>query len=241
MAPYFQGQLEIKPCDKINAAPPDAEAQANAFVQAALGGAPEMRQIETMIRVAVAQAFRQQRVEVPQGASVSAAVTPFLYASELPAHAFEALALGLVQHRPRAELVELLGAEAPAVLELVEHPQRWPIGFFACTEELRGADGSAAQSQLVPYVASACTLGCCLHVPAALSAALQGAQAQRWHRERPGRLLVGAQTVWRALASDHELDDTTRRWIQEHPDCLVATVFDAQAASSYLIAEPFQV
>lgn len=154
-------------------------------------------------------------------------ITPFLFNSHHPSHVFQELASYINTHKTAAEVNALLGDEASAVLSIVLQPSKWPIGFFAC------------QGELVPWIPSLCVLDQCLHLPSAVTKALNSRQADRWHKEKPGRLIVTPDvSVWRKRCDDHELDEQLDSWIRQ-TDCMVVTFCLNDKAKSFLIAEPF--
>lgn len=230
----FIGQLEFEACEAVNEVSAEAVEQANQFLRAAIS-APGFGVLEQTVRMAVAKSFQKKQVT----GNVKASLTPFIYASRLDPAVFEQLALAIVQHRDRSEIAELLGEESAEIMQLVDGADRWPIGFFACTRLLQGADREQTTHELVPYVASPCLLGQCGHLSPRVQAALQHPQAKRWPAEL-GRLLVGNAVVFRPLSRDRQLDEKTRQAIEANPDCLVVTEFSESSAKSFLLAEPFR-
>lgn len=230
----FIGQLEFEACEAVNEVSAEAMQEANNFLKAAIS-APGFQVLEQTVRRAVARSFQKNQIT----GNVKATITPFIYASKLDPSVFEQLALAIVQHRDRAEIVQLFGEEASAIMQLIDGGDRWPIGFFACSRLLQGEGVEQQSFELIPYVTSPCLLGDCCHLSPRVQAALKHPQAKRWPAE-VGRLLVGNTVVFRPLAKDRQLDAKTQQAIESHRDCLVVTEFTEGSAKSFLIAEPFR-
>jgi len=222
----WAGKLNFAPCDALNDVSPEAVQQANAFLSAL--GDSEKAPFEQLLRVATAMVWKSQSREKEEG-TPCATLTPFIYQTELSGGELERAMLQLVAHEP-------LHLAEPTLQHMLENPLEFPVGFFACSEQLEAVDGSAVRSELVPYCASACQLGVCLHLPKQVAAALKHPQAKR-HGSGPGRLLVRDNVVaWRPLERDDELDAKTRDWVANRQDCLVVT--EVETSNSFLIAEP---
>lgn len=222
----WAGQLDFAPCDALNDVTPEAVQQANAFLRTL--GDTEKAPFEQLLRVAAAMVWKTQHRAREEG-TPCAQLTPFVYQTELSGGELERAMRQLVAHEP-------LEVREATVQHMLEHPLQFPVGFFACTEQLEGVDGSAVRSELVPYCASACQLGVCLHLPKQVAAALKHPQAKHLG-SGPGRLLVKDSVVaWRPLERDTGLDAKTREWIATRQDCLVVTEVDS--SRSFLIAEP---